>query len=545
MSPWRLVPLALPTLWLLRAGREAAFGAFSVDLAGHLWMGWSAAHGPLTRTRLLNWPEGVDLMPVLGGWLDVALVGWLSPALGLIGAYNLVAALYLAVAGFGGAALARRCGAGAAAAAVAGLLLQLDGFVLHHLAGGRPEQVGLGFVALALAAALGCWRGEVRPLVCGLLGALVVFVSWELTLTLAALTLLLTGLLAWTEPREGAWRRWLGAGGVAALAAGPWVMRFLSRAGGVRAVDEGAFALETASRASVGLLGWLQAGQVRPSWGALLALVLLPLILPRAHRKAAALVGLTLLGALALALGPRPGLWGPGPPTLEPWGPFAAIQGLPLLGWFHWPDRLLVPWSLAAAVAAALWVRQVGQRHVLAGAGLAALLLGGAAGETLSAGRWPRAMYQIERRAGPLALSELTEPGALLDLPIQAEPVNHLPYMLDQVTHGRPILFHMVLSHLDEDGPRRRALADPVLSWFVRLTEARPPEAPGFQPEDFSALHAQGFRFLVLHQPGWPGDRWEMADAALREALGPPALSDGRAWQCWHVPGGSTGNITP
>jgi len=110
VSPWRALPLLLPGLWLLQAGREAAFGAFSVDLAGHLWMGWSAARGPLTRTALLNWPEGLDLMPVLGGWLDVALVGGLSPALGLYGAYNLVAALYLAVAGWGGAALARAFG---------------------------------------------------------------------------------------------------------------------------------------------------------------------------------------------------------------------------------------------------------------------------------------------------------------------------------------------------------------------------------------------------------------------------------------------------
>ncbi|MCB9794016.1 MAG: hypothetical protein H6741_14975 [Alphaproteobacteria bacterium] len=461
-------------------------------------------------------------------------MGLLSPALGLVAAYNLVAALYLVVAGLGGAALARACGAGAAGAAVAGVLLQLDGFVLHHLMGGRPEQVGLGFVALALAAALGCWRGAVRPWVCGLAGALVVFVSWELTLMLAVSMLALTLLLGLTERQEGAWRRWAQAAGVAALAAGPWALSFLQRAGAVRATDEGRFALDTATQASVGLLGWLGAGEVRPAWGALLAMALAPLLLKR--RAQALGVGAFLLAALLLALGPRPGLWAPGGPETEPWGPFAAIQGLPLLGWFHWPDRLLASWSLAAVAGAGLLVTQLRERHVLLGMGLGALLLGEATAETWQAGRWPRAQLQLERRAGPLALAELQEPGALLDLPIQPQPVNHLPYMMDQLTHGRPILFHMVLSHLDADAVSRRAEQDPVLRWFMALMQAQPPRPLGLSPADFSRLHAQGFRFVALHQPGWPPDRWEMADRALRASLGEPVLSQGRAWQCWRLP---------
>ena len=157
-----LSALPLPLLALSQA-QHGAFGRFSVDLAGHLWTGWSAARGPLTRSPWIGFPDGVDLMPIVGGWLDVWLVGLLSPALGLVTAYNLTCALYGVVVGLGGQLLARSIGASALSAGVAGLLLQLDPFILHHLMGGRRgpgcgRAQGLGWAPRRAVGAAGASR---------------------------------------------------------------------------------------------------------------------------------------------------------------------------------------------------------------------------------------------------------------------------------------------------------------------------------------------------------------------------------------------------
>ena len=144
--------LVVPILMMVNGGSES-LGRATVDKSGHLWMGWHASQESPFYTELLAFPDGLDLMPVLGGWLDVLLVGVFSRFIALEPAYNLVLALYFLVAGLAGWALARALDA-PRGALIAGLLLQLDGFVWMHMDGGRPEQVGLGFVALAAVALL-------------------------------------------------------------------------------------------------------------------------------------------------------------------------------------------------------------------------------------------------------------------------------------------------------------------------------------------------------------------------------------------------------
>lgn len=506
-----LALLVLPVLWV--ASASGAFGGFSVDLAGHLWMGWHASREALTSTTLLAAPDGLDLMPVLGGWLDVWLVGRLhAVGVPLEAAYNAVVGAYLVVAGLGGLVLARAAGVRPGPAVAAGLLLQCDGFVLEHLMGGRPEQVGLGFVALALGVAGLTWRGRLHPAWCGVLGALVLFVSWELSL----LTVLALAWMApWMPRQDGAWRRMGIAAGVAGLFAGWWVALFLMRAGAVRSIDEGTFALETARRASVGLLSWFGPGQARPAWLALASLVLL-------RGRAGLGVALGLGVTLVLALGPGPGLFGPGPGD---WGPFVWMQEVPVLGWFHWPDRLLAVWSLAAAVCAAKAVERAEGAHRALPAVLAVALVASALGEQHS--RWPKGVFRVEPQ--PLAVELARSSGTVLDLPIQADPVHHLDYMLLQVTHGRPIVFNMVLSHLSDERLGARVQADPVLAWFASLQ--RPdPEPASFDAASFDGLRADGVTTIVLHPRGWPRAQYERAADALTAALGPADLrADGGA----------------
>ena len=540
--PLLLLLAALPALWLV-SSRGAAFGHFSVDLAGHLWTGWAIGRDGVLHTRVIGWPEGVDLLPALGGWLDVAIVALLRPVLPLELAYDLVACSYLVVAGLGGWLLARELGASSSAALVAGLLLQLDGFVLRHLAGGRLEQVGLGFLAVFLALALRTWWGRCPRAAwqAGLAGALVLFVSWELSLLAGLALLLLLPFLVWGGQPPGLMRR-LGVMVVAgAVPAVPWVSLFLVRAARVRTFDEGEFWLVTAHKAGIGLVGWLSPGAVRPGWLVLAALLALPWILPAEQRRLWLGIVLGLLLTLLLALGSHPGLLVPADPGGTPWGPFAWARGLPLLGWFHWPDRLLAAWSLAAAVAAALTVQWLGQRRRWAAVAVAALLMVDAGVETWLGGRWPTGSFRLPPHHGATQLASLPGAGAVLDLPPQPNAVNHLGYQQIQIVHGRPIRHHHHLSHLVAAGDEGSVDQQPLLSWFHALMQgAAPPRGP-FTADELRGLGDAGFGFVVLHQKGWPPPRWARARAILLESLGEPVIQQGSQWICWRLPGAGEG----
>lgn len=542
-GPALLLTLPLPLVAWACAPPGRAFGRASADLIAHLWMGWHASREPLTRTTLLGWPDGVDLLPVLGGWLDVWVVGNLAPLVGLLPAFNGVVVAWLVVTGLGGVALARAAGASWRGAAVAGPLLQLDGFVLAHLEGGRTEQVGLGFLALAVAGALGSWRGTVRPVWTGLAGAALLFASWELSLLCALIGAALLPVALWATPRSGwaaGFRRGATALGVALTLAGWWVALFVSRAAGSRSLDDGTVALANAAEASVGLLGWLLPRQERASWAVLACLVALPWTLQwhraaHATRRAWTGVFITLGVALIFSLGPHPGLWAPGPTEGTAWGPFAMLQFLPVLAWFHWPARLLPCLGLAGVVAAALAVDRLGAWRRTAGTAGTALLLLAALSEQHASGRLPMAGLGLPPRPMAEALAKLPGPGAVIDLPVHRDPARHLRYQTGQLVHERPILFHHVADFLDDGAGRAQVLDDPTLRWFVQVSlSSAAPDAP-----DVAALQAlraeDGFAFVVVHNSGWErSERREAALAALERRLGPPLLEtrDGRiAWE--------------
>ncbi len=515
-----LVPAAA---WWSSGG--CALGARSYDLVGHLWMAWNASQGEATRTVLQGWPEGVDLLPVLGGWADVHLGGiGIAAGLAVEQAYTLVICGYLLVAGVGGYVLARTLGASAPGGTVAGLVLQLDPGLGQQVVGGRPEQVGLGVVALALAGALGCVRSERRwvPFATGVAWAAVVWVSWEYALMVGA-ALALLAPFALRGPRvPGVWRRWALALGVSFVFAGPHVLAFLQRAFSVRDVAEveSAFALDVAIGASVGLLGWLGPGQPRPAWAALLCVLALPwLVRDRPLRRGILLV---LVLALLFALGPRPGVWRVGPPG-EPWGPFHALQQLPLLGWFHWPSRLLVAWSVVAAVAAGL-VASRGRW----GAGLGAAIVLGAAAEarTLPVDRTTCVPPHPH-------LEELAEAprGGLLELPL-ATGVNPMTVaMLErQLRHGQPLMTNGFQAHLlGADGDA----AAPWLAWASGLSHHRREQRELPPPTDLASALPDEVRYIVLLDKGMSPKSWARTREALSDAFGAPRWRVGRQWICW------------
>lgn len=534
-----LLFLPAPLLAWCGAG-DAAFAPFSVDLAGHLWTCWHATQESLTTTRLLAWPQGQDLLPVIGGWLDVVLAAPLVPVVGPIRSFNAVIALYLFLAGVGGYALARALRLDRGPALLAGFLLQLDGFLLHHALGGRSEQAALGLVALVFAAVLSmlCAPRWWRAVLCGLLAALLVLASWEMALVTA---LGAGGVWAAFLPRGERRSAALRATGLAAavflLAAGPWIALFLWRTAGIRTWDEGGFSRSLAIRSSITALGWLRPGQARPAWSALLALVTLPVIVPARHRRRMAALGGLLLISYLLALGPCPRLWQPAEPTADPWGPFALLQRLPVLGWFHWPDRLLLGFDVAAPVAAACWIHRIRRwrpgRGRIPAAVLALLVLASAAWEVHRADRWPRARFRMLSLVPVQALGRDPVEGAVLNLPRHTDRAVHAYDMLLQVDHGRPLRFGMHQRHLlGEADP----LSDHALSrWAEDLGRGVLSEAPVLDRERLAPWREAGFAFVTLSRKGMRRRAWQRARRVLEQALGPPVYFVETNWICWSL----------
>ena len=490
-------------------------GPQSLDLTGHVWTHWNAGQGQLGRSELVAWPHGVDLVPLLGGWLDILAGSLVVGVLGPVAAYNLVSALYLFVAGVGGWALARVAGANRWGAAAAGLLLQIDGYTVHHLLGGRTEQAGVGFVALALAAAWSLRAPGWRAVRTGLAGAVVVVVSWEHALLLAGILAWMVPWLRWDRARATGWAV---AAATCALVVAPWAWVFLDRAMDIRLVDEGASTVDWAGNHAITLLPWLTDGQLRPS---VLALLCLPVVRGRAWLGAC--VG--LLVCVLLALGPTPGLRAAG--DLGFTGPWVLFQHLPVVGWFHTPDRLLLALDLAAITAAGLVVTRA---RWLAPAALVALLAAGFVHQHRTA--WPRGVWRAPVYP---ELRDLPGEGALLDLPVASPGLDAMRYQNLQLLHGRPIPHHMTLPHLTTDAP---ALLLEDLPALAALASRSPSSPIGGLDADLEALRERGYSWLVLHPRFVPVEERSARKRALRRLLGPPTLELDDHWIGWRLDAG-------
>lgn len=532
--------LVLPTAAVVHAGPRP-LGRSMFDLAGHFWMIWNTGQGAWTRSALLGWPEGVDLLPVVGGWLDIFLGGALH-ALGadLVHSWNLVMALYVAVAGLGGHALARVAGARPAAAVVAGLLLQLSPLLVDSLNWGRAEQVGVGFVALALAGAVRSWR-EPRPataVATGLCGALVLLMCWEYSLLLALFTAgLLPFLLWWSRaperpPLSASLRAWGLAAAATALPGLPWVATFLHRSLAVRHAEEASFGAMAVQRNSVVLWEWLTHSHLGPAPLLLACLLALPVLAPKRDRRIWIGVGLGLLATLVLSLGPSPTLAGAPAPDTQPRGLFAVVHQLPVLSWFHWPDRYLLAWALALPVAGALVVHRLASLHPAAALVGGALLVGGSAQHLLGKHQWLELGDPPMAPAPLLALRDLPVEGAVLDLPVLREVTLAQRFQLAQMVHGRPILSHGTMAHLLPEDHLDWALDTALADYIADLHGGGRATDPTLA--DFAPFAERGYRFVVLN-PMLGETDMDRARQGLTAALGEPLL-DFKQWTLWWIP---------
>ncbi len=536
----RLLPLALlvfPIGWLALSGGEV-IGGPNMDLVGHLSTMLHCSMGQPFFTTMVAWPQGADLVTIVGGWGDIFLACPLVEPLGLRWAYNLVFAVYVVLAGAGGWVLARQLGASGPAAAVAGLMMQLDGFVLRNMCDGRLEQGALGLVALALAGAVHCWR---RPswrvaVATGVAGAATVYASWELAMFLALAVGLLAPWILAGERAPGAPARWAVAALIAAALAGPWAWFFLERASAARDLFEGTQTIEDARIASVGLV-FAFAGRTasNPATLPMLALLALPWTHDRRDRGLwLGLAGLLGLGLL-LALGHDPGLMRAGDlEALRGRGPYGWLQGLPLLGWFHTPNRFLCLWSLAAAVAAGLLVDRLARWRRPAAVALAVIMVSSAVGEARWGDYLPHGGYHIPDFEGLRRLATFEGEGVVLDLPPREHRLHVLPYQAMQLTHRRPIPYHMTSPLLTKQGVGDLIPKEPFLRWF--RAQVAGVEVGPLEHDHLVSMRQRGFRWVVLNSSVLRAADQERVAAAMKFALGRPVAQDEERWLCWELP---------
>ncbi len=539
--PSWLTAFVLPVWWWTTAGHRA-LGRRTGDLVSHIWALWNGSLGDPTRTELFCWPEGLDLLPIYGGWLHTFLgTGFVRAGMAPIAAYTTVLCLWLAVAGVAGIALARVCGVRPWSAAVGGLLLQLDGFVLYHAMDGRPEHAGLGFTTLALSAALALWQrgGRLRMAATGVLGALVFVVSWEHALWLALACLWLLPWLHTTPAGRSGRPRWLGAAVVCLLVAAPWLGLFFTRALAVRTVDEGDHTLFFAIDQSIGLVRWLIAPGRHPGRGLVLLAFALPWLVPATHKRLATGVSLGLAVSVLFALGPSPGLWRGG----DLWqtdtgqfvlfGPFTWLQSMPVLGWFHSPERLVMGVSIAVAAGGALAVDRLWTWKKPAAVVLAMALPAYAAFEAHRGNDWPQPAFDLPPYDGVATLADRPEQGAVLALPAAQQGHQHEQRVVFQLLHGRPITGHIYLPYLAADQTPRFVHDSAFFTWASERGAAS--SVPALTDTDRQRLLDHHIAFVTVFWREVDPSRQQAVHHALVDALGPAVAHQPNLWTAYPV----------
>jgi hypothetical protein len=353
--------------------------------------------------------------------------------------------------------------------------------------------------------------------------------------------------LWWEGRRPGSLRRWGWAAGTTVLFVGPWAWLFLVRSADVRTMDEGASTFGWAMHHAVGLLDWIIHSPARPSWLASGALLILPWTLAREHRRLGWGLVLVLLGSLVLALGPDPSLHQRLPPPNPhlssgfeqqvgaAWAPYTWMQSLPVMGWFHTPDRLLTSWTMLGPIALGLALDRLTRSRTWLFLSLAIGCLLFANWEIGRMKLWPKGMADIPHFEALDTVAAHPVEGPLLDLPPRPPGLSVQRFQLLQLTHGRPIPYHMTLGHLTTDPMAEHSKNMATLRWLS--PRERSPTPPDVQTvrADLGRLAAEGYVIVALHAAMIPRDRRQDVVRIFREALGRPLAQHGGRWIAWEL----------
>lgn len=545
---------AMALSWpMILAPGAAALGSPNADGMKHLWTLWwirtaVRVEGQLPlHTKLVNWPEGLDLYPIepLGG-LFAVLLPWLS----LVALSNLLVLLNVWATGVVGAWFGRQVSGRATGGLAAGLLLQGSAVMAFFVHAGVGEllylwllPLGLGLLVRARRAsraqdwallALALAGSVVAGFYLGLFLAVAVSI-WALAtldagrqtpalLLRYAATALVALLLVWpvialfsgtwrgSAPEVG-WVEWLfGAHGQAVTDAPSTRLALLDLVW-----PRGAETRQELGYGGGRYLGWL-------------ALALAGSGLARRRREALPWVAVAAVGlvlALGSALSGRAGEWtvGDGPLYL----PFFWFNRL--LAYVAEPVNFPVRFLAVTAVGLAALASLSPWRRAPVWAALAGL-------EVALVSGWPWPSF------APLDASALTTVAehrghAMVDLALVWRPdaENRWGALSSQIVHGHPIQAVPIerIEYFARDGHRFAAslpLVQDLEPFYNRQVGA-------FQPQryrrDVALLREAGFEELLVH---YRGGRERLPDglvAALTALCGPP-VARGGAVALWKLP---------
>ncbi|MBN1335717.1 MAG: hypothetical protein JXB39_07130 [Deltaproteobacteria bacterium] len=537
------------------------------ELAGvysHVWKFWWTwqAVGELgvnpAFTTLLRHPEGLEVGRVMAGFGDAFWTMPITALLGPVASFNTVVFLNTAAGFWGAALLATRAGLGRGPAALAGLAWSLSPNHLGYLYGGAVEYLASPWTPLFLLALLELlglrapqdktrrsWRWFAW-MAAALAACLVAqaMTSWVKGLVLGGFGgLVMLGAVVAMPRRTVPGSAWamagLLAGGLVVLAATWWLFPAPSSA---PTVD-----LHLASANVTRLqMTWKR---FQPEEVALRS----PEMWMNNHllwtTGVLALLGATtrrgriwLLLALPFVvdlLVPQDQTWRLGVQVPESLAPYLAAPARILI----MAERRIFLLHLLLALSAAhglSWVQRiVALRWPRASATLPFLAVLAWVAEWALLGPVRVPVPSFEARIQPHAryLAE-AEPGAVIDLPLMAKPVDPAPfvnkatrsrYMFQQTVHGHPILT-FVGSRIRYDYTALPQV-DPVLETLhlrSRLGPPVPPRPIEWRPD---ALRTAGYRWVVLHpkslSSGGPAARARLS-TDLKVLLGEPrTFADG------------------
>ncbi len=522
------------------------------DSWNHAWGFWwfadnFATHSALpSHTLLLNHPDGGTLYFIdsFNAVLSIPLQALFS----LSTAYNLLVAFSLAWTAFGAWALARHVLRDHVGAAVAAVIYGTSAHLLAQTYNGITETVNAGWIPLYVLALLRLLERPrlSRGLVLGLAMGLCALANFYYGLFAGLLTGVIVLHRLIREPRRIRWRFFFlhsAVGAALSLAMVMPVLNHLSRtldAADAMVTRDPRFVWESLLRHNItDVLCFITPGRfyspdLKASYGEELLIVVylgwvalglatLGVVLRR-RRRELGLWGWIFLAFLLFSLGPYLHVNGEylrvdGRMVPLPFLPF--FEALPLFDRISHPFRFVVPATLALSLLAGHGARlllrglhrpgRLAGGVVLCSAVLAEILLG-------SPAVWPMPRSSA---AVPQVYSELTQPGAVLDLPITLPNLERAVYTYYQTGHSLPSPYGL-------NEPLPRALRLNRLTRFLVLVESgRVISLPRLLPEvdlmaGASMLRASGYRYLVVHETLLPKPKAELVETVLTAVIGPP-----------------------
>ena len=508
--------IALAYLWPLVRRFGTAMAGDGFDRYVFQWTNWwvtealSQGQSPY-HTRMIFYPEGVDLYFLSFSWLNTFVWWPLKGIIGDLAAYNFTVWWSWPLAGFGAYLVGREAFADRRAAFIAGLIYAF--YPYHFAQRNHLNLLSIQWIPFSLFFLIRATRTGrlVDGCLSGLFFAFSGLSSWHL-LTLSGMLSTVWLVYGWlTERREWRGKTWqalLAVSVTAAVITGPFVTpliqeRFVDPSG-----DDPYLGKEKETQTDI--VAYFLPNLYNPVWGQMAAPVHRRFLRNKDHSVALGYVPLALLivaisqwrrerrvrfwliGLLlfwVLALGPFPRINGE---------PYAGIP-LPyqLVGWsfpvrsLRNPERfniiVALCLSLAAGGAAAHALGRLPKRR--AGVVLVAL----SALVLLEYWSWP---FPTRAPDIPATYQHIAaEPGdfAIVDLPISNDLSKQ--YMYYQTMHGKPT----VTGHVSRPPVGAYALIEEN-DLLRAMWEGRRPDPAADSAQDLAALADAGVRYLVVHK---------------------------------------------